>query len=224
MYLSINNQDDGFQLPINPSSIEASEGSNGQTYDIIKLGEINVIKARSLTQYSFEGIFPAQRYPYLSVESPRTPKAYVEDIEKWIESKRPIRFVYTGKKYANGKSFEINEAVSIESFNWKETAGHGGDITYSLKLKKYVFYAARRISIQGASRGTSKSYVAAPATRPNDTQPPKVYAVVAGDTLWAIAKRTLGASARWKEIQSLNKLTDSQVKSLRIGQSLKIPR
>lgn len=43
----------------------------------------------------------------------------------------------------------------------------------------------------------------------------------ASDTLWAIASRFLGSGARWKEIASLNNITDPR--KIRVGQTIKIP-
>lgn len=49
---------------------------------------------------------------------------------------------------------------------------------------------------------------------------PKTYTVKKGDSLWAIAASTLGAGARWPEIQKLNGLTSTTIHP---GQILKIP-
>ena len=85
-----------------------------------------------LTEYAFDGIFPAQRYAFVVTDYLLPPKRYVELILKWMRSKRPIRLVFTGD------SFELNEAVSIESFDWKEVAGGSGDIEYSLRSYNFV--------------------------------------------------------------------------------------
>ena len=59
IWLSYNNQEEGFQIPVNPENIEISDGINSKTYDVAGLGEINVIKDQKLTEYSFSGFFPA---------------------------------------------------------------------------------------------------------------------------------------------------------------------
>lgn len=218
IWLSFNNQQEGFQIPVNPSSIEMGDGNKGKTYDIVNLGEINVIKDRRLTQYSFSSIFPAQRYPFNSASILLEPKRYKDYLEKWMDSKRPIRFVFTGS------TFNINTPVSIEDFQWKEVAGSIGDIEYTLKLKKYVFYAAQRVAVvQTESAVAGPALIKEAPARPNDRQPPKTYTMVAGDTLWAIAKRVFDDGSRWPEIQRLNNITDAQIKRLPIGKVLKLP-
>jgi len=254
--LSFNNKEEVLHFPINPSSIEVSESGQGKTYDISGIGEINVIKDRKLTEYSFSGLFPAQRYPFAGEEELlQTKKAtyrrihldavdykqlstdiaennyrnkirnnliiakkdvkrslliqpvqYIKLIEKWMASKRPVRFIFSSSTY------DINTAVSIESFQWEESAGGSGDIEYSIKLMKYIFYSAKKI----VTETTTDS-------RPNDKQQAKTYTMVAGDSLWSVAKKQLGNGNRWKEIQTVNNIKDSELKRLPIGKVLKLP-
>ncbi|WP_227874289.1 LysM peptidoglycan-binding domain-containing protein [Tumebacillus algifaecis] len=220
IWLSFNNQEEGFQLPVNPASIEMREKSNGKTYDITTLGEINVIKSPSLTEYKFEGIFPAQQYPFVISNASggllEPVLFYVELIKKWMESKRPIRFVFVGS------NFDINTPASIESFEWREVAGSPGDIEYSLTLKKYVFYAAKKV-VPIAQAASKTSLVKQTATRPDDRQQPKTHTLKAGDSLWSVAQKHLGNGARYPEIQKLNNLSDADLKRLQIGKVLKLP-
>lgn len=219
IWLSWNNQQEGFQVPINPGSIEVGDGSNSATYDIVGLGEINVIKSPKLTTYSFSSILPAQRYPFITATTVLEPYEYVNMIKRWMETRRPIRFVFTGA------SFDINEAVSIESFEWKEVAGGGGDIEYTLKLKKYVFYSAQRVNVTTRQSGNTTQQVIEKAgkQRQNDRQVPKTHKLAPGENLWTVAKRVLGDDSKWREIQRLNGITDAQLKKLPVGTVLKLP-
>lgn len=224
--LSWNNQQEGFQLPVNPGSIEISDGSKGQSYDVVELGEINVIKNPKLTTYRFSSIFPGQAYPFVvepilgseivydlhALTNVKTNR-YVHYLTKWMASRRPIRFTFTGG------TFDLNVAASIESFDWQEIAGSSGDIEYSLSLRKYIFYAARRITADP----NSNQLITASAPRPDDRQAPKTYTMRAGDTLWKVAKTQLGDGARWREIQKLNGITDAQVRTLPVGKVLNLP-
>lgn len=218
IWLSFDNQREGFQLPINPGEIAMSDGNTGTTYEINAIGQINVIKARKLTQYSFSSFFPAPNkgYSFLATNRLLQPKEYVDYITKWMESKRPIRFIFTGS------TFDINEAVSIESFDWKEVAGGMGDIEYSLSLKKYAFYGPKRIVVQ-QSGVMGVSVTKEKEKRPDDRVPAKTYTMIAGDTLWKVAKSQLGDGSRWKDIQTLNGITDAEIKKLPIGKVLKLP-
>lgn len=215
--LSFNNKATRLAIPINPSSIDVGESGQGNTYNVAGLGEINVIKERKLSEYSFNGIFPARHYPFVTVSELYAPDYYIEMIEYWLNQKRPIRFIMTSD------SFDINTPASIESFDWREVAGSGGDIEYSIKLKKYVFYAARKIVQQVSNGGGAAQKVSATKPRPNDKQQPKTYTMVAGDSLWKVAQKQLGNGARWKEIQTLNGIKDADLKRLAAGKVLKLP-
>jgi hypothetical protein len=217
IWLSFNNQEEGFQIPVTPASIEISEGGNSKTYDVAALGEINVIKSPKLSEINFESEFPGTDYPYC-VTTPKDPFYYVELINKWRATKRPIRFVFTGT------AFDINMAASIESFDWKEVAGEQGDIQYSMKLKKYVFYAAKRVVVTQASGSAPAVVQQGQPARPTDKQPPKTYKLAPGDNLWTVSKKAFGTDAYVNEIQKLNGITDAQLKKLPIGLELQLPK
>lgn len=214
--LSYNNEEEKIHLPVNPESIEVSEAGKGKVYDIASIGEINVIKDRSLTEYGFKSLFPARRFPLVTIDTLLHPMEYIKMIEKWMTTKRPIRFIFSSDTY------DINTAASIESFQWKEIAGSGGDIEFNLSLKKYVFYGARRLPVVSS---TTEEVVVAPdpPERPNDREEPATYTMVSGDSLWKVAKTQLGDGNRWTEIQGLNNISDAELKRLPIGKVLKLP-
>ncbi len=226
IWLSWNNQQEGFELPILPREIGPSIRGDGAGHDVFGLGKINVIKDRGLAEYTIESFFPAQRYPFVTASIVLKPLEYVRMIMKWWESKRPIRFVYVGRNAytdAEGRTIsEINTAASIENFEWKEVAGSPGDISFSLRLKEYRFYAARRTEIVQQTSGGTAIQKPKPS-RPDDRIPPKTYTLVAGDNLWKVAQKVLGDGSRWREIQRLNGLSDAQLKSLPVGMVLKLP-
>jgi len=212
IWLSWNNQEEGFELPILPGTIGETVKGAGEGHEVMGLGNINVIKDRELAEYSIESFFPGHSYPFITAEIVFEPKQYVTYIEKWMASKRPIRFVY-----AKGSN-EINKAVSIESFEWKESAGSPGDIEFSLDLKEYRFYGARRAVVVN----NSASKKTAPP-RADERNKPKTYTMVAGDSLWKVAKKVLGDETKWRDIQKLNGISDSELKRLPIGKVLKLP-
>ncbi|EHQ92133.1 LysM peptidoglycan-binding domain-containing protein [Desulfosporosinus youngiae] len=206
------------ELPVMPSALEIGEGGNNKTYDVVALGEINVIKNPKLSEYAFSSFFPAQRYPFVTVSPLLLPYEYVKRILKWMESKEPIRFVFISE------TFDINTLASIEGFDWKESAG-SGDIDYTLKLKRYTPYSARRAVVAQTMTIASVSTQAIqsqPPARPNEQPPPKTYTLAAGDTLWAVAQKQLGNGGRWPELQSLNGISDAEIKRLQVGRVIKL--
>ncbi|WP_281885690.1 LysM peptidoglycan-binding domain-containing protein [Paenibacillus sp. YYML68] len=216
IYLSWNNQEEGFRIPVNPESLEMKDsGGDNKTY-AVSGGEISVIKDPKLTEIGFSSEFPAQQYPFVVGNLLAEPMYYVDLIRKWMRTRMPIRFVFTGS------SFDLNLPVSIERFEWKEAAGSPGDIEYTLHLKKYVFFAAKRVSVAATGQGAPQLVAEAPS-RPSERVPPKTYTIADGDTLWLIAKKLLGDGARFKELQSLNGITDAQMRALPVGMELRMP-
>jgi len=243
VYLGYNNQVEGWQFPLNPESISVDEGSDGQTYNIVgtvtgsagKSGEVNVIKGPKLRTISFSGIFPGTDLPFLSAYR-FEPKKYIDDIERWMATRRPVRFIFIGHfgsttnhRLGVEKYYDLNIAASIESFSWKESGGAPGDIEYSITLKEYVFYSAKKVKLASLATGggattSRQTVVKTPPTRPNESVRPKTYTIKPGDTLSKISQMVLGDSSRWREIQQLNGLSDADLRKLKIGAILKIPQ
>ncbi|MGG1556237.1 LysM peptidoglycan-binding domain-containing protein [Paenibacillus ferrarius] len=242
IHLSFNNNEEGFQIPVNPETIELTASGNGKTYDIIgpnggtnetRAGEINVITSPKLREVSFSGIFPAKWYPFVTSEKLYEPMYYVKLIEKWMATKHPIRFVYGAhyeqhlvEQYFRGQ--DINFPASIEKFSWKEDAGSSGDLEYSLSLKEYVFYSARRVVVKTDSNGESVA-ISQQKRRPDDRIRPETYMLKDGETLLDVSKKFYETSngdpdsSRYLDIQELNKLSDADVRKLKAGTLLKLP-
>ncbi|MBD2846188.1 LysM peptidoglycan-binding domain-containing protein [Paenibacillus sp. IB182496] len=215
--LSYNNKEESFVLPVNPQQLEAGDAAGGTTYDVIGLGEINVLKPPTLTDFTLAGLFPATLYPFRTVETPLPPMDYVLLLRKWMRKQRPVRFILIGAGY------EINTAASIEQFDWTEAAGGSGDIEYTLKLKSYRFYAARKVNrTRTASGDAALTRQAEP--RPDEREIPATYTLRRGDTLWTVAQWQLGDGTRWREIQTLNGISEAEVLQLPVGKVLQLPQ
>ncbi|MEG6521142.1 LysM peptidoglycan-binding domain-containing protein [Desulfotomaculum sp. 1211_IL3151] len=241
MELSFNNGADFFVVPVLPERVDISRGGKGKTYDIIGPkgrttltgaeldmgGEINVIKSPKLLEVSFSSMFPARKYPFV-VAQLKPPAKYVEYITKWMKSKHPIRFIFVGYNTLSSTekkadiTFDLNIAASIEQFDWREVAGSPGDIEYTIKLKEYRFYSAKKIITATDANGNTVFHEQ--KTRPDTRIRPLTYTLQPGDNLWKVGMKVFGRDGRWREIQKLNNLTDADLKKLPIGMVLKIPQ
>ncbi|MFD2613535.1 LysM peptidoglycan-binding domain-containing protein [Paenibacillus gansuensis] len=113
--------------------------------------------------------------------------------------------------------------MMITSFERWEEAGSPGDIFYSLKLKEYVHYAPQKVKVVKKPDGT-EVLIKEPKKRLDMRVPQKTYTIKPGDTLLKIAKLQLGDSSRYREIQLLNKITDSEERrGLKVGMVLQLP-
>ncbi|APC83110.1 LysM peptidoglycan-binding domain-containing protein [Clostridium botulinum] len=222
IYLGINDGEEGFILPVLPEKIEFDEDGNNKTYDIINLGEINTINLPKLTEISFESFFPLNKGPYVSSEQLFSPSFYIAKIREWRDKKQKIRFIFTGSP------LEINDLFTIESFKPSEEGGEVGDIHYSIELKRYKNYAAKKVVIvtpktAAANQSVKKVIANSKATRPSNTNKPKTHTVSGNDTLWHIAKRYLGDGNKWPQIYNLNKDKIKNPNLIYTGQVLRLP-
>ncbi|MEK5089038.1 LysM peptidoglycan-binding domain-containing protein [Paenibacillus sp. FSL M8-0228] len=230
IFLSYNNQEEAFRIPVNPEELSVKEAGDGSTYKIVGGDEINAIQSRKLTEISFSSFLPGQLYPFVNGDELLPIPEYIALITKWMDAKRPIRFIYSAISFEPGaqkspQEIAINMPVTIEEFEWKPVAGTS-DIEYSITFKKYVFYSAVQAKVKqtttkaGAKKTTTTK---TKAKRPSEKAKPKSVKVKAGDTLWIIAKKYLGDGSRYKDIQTLNKITNAQAKRLKVGQVLRLP-
>ncbi|NFL75535.1 LysM peptidoglycan-binding domain-containing protein [Clostridium sporogenes] len=222
IYLGINNGEEGFVLPVLPEKIEFDEDGNNKTYDIINLGEINTINKPKLMEISFESFFPKYKGPYVSSEQLFEPSFYIAKIREWRDKKQKIRFIFTGSP------LEINDLFTIENFKPSEEGGEVGDVHYSIELKRYKNYAAKKVVIvtpktAAANQSVKKVIANSKAARPSNTNKPKTHTVSGNDTLWHIAKRYLGDGNKWPQIYNLNKDKIKNPNLIYTGQVLRLP-
>jgi nucleoid-associated protein YgaU len=215
IYLGINNGEEGFIIPVLPEKIEISENGDNKTFEVVNLGEINSINIPKLTEISFESFFPLNDGPYVSSEQLFVPSFYHNKIKEWREASQKIRFIFIGGP------IEINDLFTIENFKLTENGGEVGDIYYSIELKRYKSYAAKKVVIVQANSESTPVLESEPEERPVETIQPTTYTVTDTDTLWAIAKRYLGDGSRYPEIAELNNIPNPDI--IYPGQVLTIP-
>jgi len=180
-------------LPVNPERITCKTGNRIQTFDVIELGEISLPRGRVPIRFSFEGFFPGEaRRNDSMVKSWRSPKELASILSLWRNEGTKLRLLVT--------ETPINHDVYFDgdgSFEHEWRGGHG-DCWYSLR-----FVEARELVIRAEGEMAPVVVAGVQQTRPAPPAP-KTYTVKPGDTLWAIAKKTLGDGGRWREIYNNN--------------------
>lgn len=132
------------QLPVNPEELTISLSGNNKTEEIVKLGEINILRDPKLHSCSIKCFLPvSSNAPYvLTAGKFESPQFYIDFFNKIIRDKKPCRFIVSG-------TF-INMFVSIEDFEYNIKAGDE-DTHYTLKLKEYRTFSAKVVTIQQAT-------------------------------------------------------------------------
>lgn len=191
------------RLPVAPAKMEIKINNQNKTVTLINEGEINILKTAGLTEISFTAYIPGVRYPWAVYDGVpfRAPLYFLDKLEKLKISLQAFDFV-VARTWDNGldAEFRTNMKVSLESYTIEEAAGNGKDFEVEIKLKQYKTFGTKTITIKKetatASTTTKRAEPAAAA---------KTYTIVSGDTLWGIAKRTLGSGEKWKTLYDLNR-------------------
>ncbi|UDK97127.1 LysM peptidoglycan-binding domain-containing protein [Lysinibacillus sphaericus] len=220
IYLSANNDQEGFRIPVNPPELPFKQDADGEQFQIAKTGTVNVPKPMQLQEFSFSSFFPAVDTHYAETQF-REPKQYIEQFNKWMADETVIRFIFVGG------SFSVNEQVTIESFEYKQQFGTA-DVDYTISFKKYVPFGFKKMELvkkttAPVNQKTSQQVVKKEAPRDNPKPIPQTYSLVKGDSLWKIAQKYTGNGANYKALQSLNGIKDSDLRKLPIGLKVKIP-
>lgn len=206
-------------FPINPEKITCNTGNKILTFDVISLGEISLPRGRVPTRFSFEGFFPGEaRRNDPMVKSWRSPKELAGILSLWRNEGIKLRLLVT--------ETPINHDVYFDgdgSFQHEWRGGHG-DCWYNLRFveaREMVLLTETEVR-PATTMVASSSSSAAGLSRPAPPTP-KTYTVKSGDTLWAIAKQTLGDGGRWREIYNNNvDVIGKDPNLIRPGQVLRI--
>lgn len=207
---------DKFQLPVKPSDYEIFVSSKNTVVNVIKLGDVNLIGNTGLREISLSSFFPAQDYNFSYNSDRKKPIKYVNKLEKWRKSGKPIRVIITDT---------LNMECTIESFYWGEQDATG-DIYYTLSLKEYVKPKTSKIktsSSSSKSSTTTKKDTSTRTTKSTSSSSNTTHKVKSGDSLWSIAKKYYGDGSKYNKIYNANKKLISDPSVLTVGITLTIP-
>lgn len=196
-------------LPVNPERVTAQTESKVQTVEVIALGDIDIPRGITPARIGWEGFFPgAARQNTVFVKTWQDPKALVGTISGWRRSNTKVRLLVT--------ETPLNMDCYVAGFEHTWAGGYG-DCQYRLDLTE-----ARELVILAEGERMRQQPTAQRPARPA-LPPAKTYTVRSGDTLFAIAKRTLGSGSRWREIYTANaSVIGRDPNILRVGQVLRI--
>lgn len=137
------------QFPVNPPELKVITGTNDDTFDVLKLGEVSEFGYSNLVEMEIECFFPADKNaPYvLTKGSFWKPQKYIDFFMKIMKERKPCRFTVSGTK--------INYLVTILDFDYGPVAGTD-DIEYRLQLREYKEHSAKFVKVVKAKVTTAK--------------------------------------------------------------------
>lgn len=156
-FFEFNNQ--VVQLPVNPEEITITSSGNNKTEEIIKLGEINLLRQKKLEAIVIESFLPADKdAPYVLTKGKfEKPQYYIDFFENIRKEKKPFRFIISDTK--------INMLVAIEDLEYGLKAGDD-DIHYNLNIKEYRPFSSKIVKITlPANKAEPAKVTPSPATK-----------------------------------------------------------
>jgi hypothetical protein len=197
---------DRIKLPVTPSKLSVKIKGQNKTLTLINEGEINILKRAGLTDISFTALLPNSNYPFADSGNAGAVLEELERLKNRTDDKgkfMPFRFKVT-RVLPNGKVlFTSDFEVSLENYSITEDVKQGFDVSVDINLRQYRAYGTKIITVMPDADG--QQVATAETQRPVDKEKPASYTVLSGDSLWAIAQKTLGDGARYPEIYEKNK-------------------
>lgn len=200
------NDGNSLTLPLSPENIDISTEKDVATYNVLKYGEVPVVKYDKLKNIDLNSLLPDNNSYFALVASlieklnykPYTKQKSVKMIEDWVENGKPVRLVIAGDAYE-----EINAEFLITKFN-KNLRESTPDIKGGISLIEYKNPAEQAKTLETPSGKLVKLI-----TRPVRKFIPQNMTMQQGATLYKIAKKLYGeASAKSDELAKINGIFD----------------
>lgn len=196
----------GVLLPVTPSAFSIKIANQNKTIKLINEGEVNILKQPGLSKISFNALFPNRPYPFARYPNGFQGAGYYQSLLESLKTGcKPFLFQIIRTDDSGTVLMQAEEpmSVSLEEYELSEDADkHGVDVMANIELLQYRDYGTKAIEFK-----KEESAVTATVTEQRDASGKKVessYTVKSGDTLWDIARISLGNGARSGELYALN--------------------
>lgn len=195
---------DGVQLPVAPAKVQIKIKNQNKTLNLINDGEINIPKVPGLTEISFEILLPNQPYSFASYpDGYQSSQYYLNHFEKLKTSGKAFEFTMIHASAGSNEIDDFNMLATFEEYTITESADEGRDFTVTLQLKQFKTYGTVIVTFEKPKIPSAPS-TGTVVTNREAKKATGTYTVQSGDTMWGIAKKTLGDGSRWKELYALN--------------------
>ncbi len=122
-------------LPVNPAELIVKVRGVNTGYDLLEVGAVVVPQGAGLRSFSISSLFPDGRESH----------NYVGFIENLLVRKAPARLIVTDADGGGSSRLDLNVAVVIDRFDYRERGGEPGAIFYDLDLLEYRDYSGEVI-------------------------------------------------------------------------------
>jgi hypothetical protein len=127
------------QLPVNPAELKLKYEGDDKSQTVVNLGEINQLGNLKLVEIAIESTLPVDSRTYLAVDDLKEPDFYIDFIKKIQKAKGHLQLVVAKTK--------ISLPMTISSFEYGFEEGYDEEYKYTLELKQYRNFAAKKIGL-----------------------------------------------------------------------------
>ena len=208
-------------FPMLPEEIKVECATRFQSYDIMNIGEVMQPLGEELTRISWSCKIPGEKRQLTTGNGYQNPYIIVSHgdplkVQSWFSYLRvrgtKCRLLIT--------ETPINHDVYLENYTMTYAGGFGD---YDCDIS-FIHAKELKICTEGSesdnAEGTTKAVTPQEQQRP-EKKADTSYTVKKGDCLWDIAQAKLGAGSRYKEIATLNHLSNPN--KISAGQVLLLP-
>ena len=194
---------DNYLLPVTPGKLEIKISNNNKTETLINDGEINVVKAPGLSDFSFGVLLPRSSAPYASYLSGfLEPEIYLSLFEI-IKTECRAFDLKMIRLREDGQSIASDSIIhcTLEDYTITEDVEkYGLDVYVDLKFKQYRHFGTYIVKTDSDGNAVAET------TRYSGSHTiPEFYTIKENDTLWSIAKVQLGDAEKRFYLYELNK-------------------
>lgn len=219
-FMYLDDDSSTFALPLSPEEFTTKVGNKNKTVDLIEMGETNIIKKIGLRDFSFSIVLPKDSQLCDDESLCREPIFFLNKFREFKTEKKVVCMVITRDMPDGSSIFNGNIEVTLEDYTVTEKAGEPGDFYVDLNFKEYKRIAVIKTNVTENATKDGKTEVTQVEQRAA-REAAESYTVKQGDSLWSIAKLQLNDGSRYREIASLNGITDYN--NLQVGTVLKLP-
>lgn len=198
----VSGEDGKVILPVTPKKYSVKSGQMNKVVSVEQLGEALLFGLPSAKKLSFEGFFPSPTHDYpFVVGSTQNPIDMVEQVNKWLEARKPVRVIITDSP--------VNLMVGIQSFDWWEQDG-SRDVYFSLEFCEY-----KDLNTPAANNDRQLANDTGLKKRPGPSiQADAVQKIQPGRDIVDAAKKAYGQANKWRRIVKNNGLKDYAISNV----------
>lgn len=195
-------------MPVTPEGYEIPTGRKMETINISGLGDVFRPGGRSRFGKTLTFLLPAQEYTFMEPGTRADPQFYLDQLNAWSISDKPVRLVITETQF--------NLQVFIENVTVREKDGTA-DRYVDVSIREYVDTSPVEVSDPLAmTQGFRRSAEEGPTQEQTHT-------IAKGDTLAMICRRYYGngTAKYYKALAAYNSIKNPAL--IYAGRTIKIP-